>query len=198
MPPHDLNDRVSGNDGLWDYFLSLLPQVVFGMAAFAQLLLAFVIVFSVGVLVICILQITITHIIECGKKLYDNVKAHYSRSYDCKYCIALRNRQAPVEDDGPNIIPEEPKQSFDEDARTIVGDENGKISVDLIEKSNSEERNPLLTHDGQHSVEEDKDNLHEDVGMVVGEGNSKKSIDLNEEANSMERNSLPKPRMSKL
>ena len=197
-PPRDLNDRVSGNDGLLVYFFSLFPQAVFGMAAFAQLLAVFVVVFSIGGLVIFILLKIITAIMKLVKKRYDAVKAHYNRSYDCNYCIALRNRQAPVEDDGPNIISEEPKQSFDEDTHTVVGEANSKISIDLIKKSNSEERSPLLTYDGQHSIEEDKDTIHEDVRMIVGEGNSESSIDLNEEANSMERNPLPESRMSKL
>ena len=144
MPPHDLNDRVSGNDDLWDYFFSLLPQAIFGTAAFIQLVLAFVIVFSVGVLVIAILQMIIPAIMKFVKRRYDAIKAHYSRSYYCKYCIALRNRQAPVEHDGPNIIQEEPRQSFDENTHTVVGEANGKISVDLIEKFDSEERNHLL------------------------------------------------------
>ncbi|KAK0512725.1 hypothetical protein JMJ35_004742 [Cladonia borealis] len=162
------------------------------MAAFAQLLFAFVFLFGVAGLVIYILQMIITDIIKFVKKLYDTVKAHYNRSYDCEYCIAQRNQQAPVEDDGPNIIEEEAKQSFDGDARTIVGGENGKSSVDLIETSNSEERNPLLTCDGQHSTTEHKETFHEDARMIVGEGNSKSSIRSNEKANSEERNPLLK------
>ena len=177
-------------DALIGFFLELAWHAILGIGNIG----VFVCVLALGLGAMAMLIGGLVGIIifikKAVKKLYDTVKAHYTRSYDCKYCIALRNRQAPVEDDGPNIIQEEPKQSFDEDARTIVGDENGKISVDLIEKSDSEERNHLLTYDGQHSIEEDKDTLHEDVGMVVGEGNSKSSIDFNKKTESDERNPL--------
>ena len=190
MPPHDLNDRVTGNDGLLVYFFSLFPQALFGIAAFAQLLAVFLVAVAVATLVILILQMIILAIIKFVKRRYDAIKAHYTRTYDCEYCIAQRSRQALVQDDGPHIKEEETTESFYEDARTIVGEEHGNISIDLTKKSKFEEHNPLLTCDGEHSIEEDEETFHEDARMIVEEGNSESSIDLNEKTESDERNPL--------
>ena len=105
-------------------------------------------------LVIIFLVWIINFIIKLVKILYEAVKAHYNRSYDCEYCITQRSLQASVEDDGPHITEEEAEDSFDEDARTIVDEEIGKSSVDPTEEGYPEERDPLLKGDGQHSIEE--------------------------------------------
>ena len=189
LPP-DQPHKMLDIDALIGFFLELAWHALLGIANigvfFAYLALGLI---AMAILIGSLYGIIIL-IIKGVKKLYDTVKAHYTRSYDCKYCIALKNRQAPIEDDGPNIIQGESRQSFDEDARTIVGDENGKICVDLIKRSDFEELKPLLTYDGQHSIEEDKETFHKDARMIVGEGSSKSSIDLNEKTESDERNPL--------
>lgn len=180
-------------DGLIPYFIRLVPQAIFGIAAFAQLFFAFILVILVlfvTVLVIHILLKSITIAIKFVKKLYDGAKAHYNRSYDCEHCISQRNHQASVEDEGPNITEEEAKDSFDQDARTIAGEEKGKGAVNIDEEANFRHRNGLLKDDRLQIIEEVEENFDEDARTIVGQETGKDSLHLNEKAKSEERNPL--------
>lgn len=165
-------------DTLIGGFLELGYHALMGLANFG----AFVAILGLGscvtAAVIGSLVWIIIFIIKVVKNLYDAVKAHYNRGYDCEYCIAQSNCQAPIKQDGPHIMEEEAKQSFDEDARTIVGEGNGKNSVDLTEEGNYLEGNPLLKDDGQYRIEEEKETFHVDGQQSLEEGSDMSSIDL--------------------
>ena len=177
-------------DSLIGGFVELAYRALMGFADVALFVAILALGFCAIALVMTILVWIIDFVIKLVKILYEAVKAHYNRSYDCEYCIAQKNLQASLEDDGPHITEEEAKDNFDEDARTIVDEEIGKSSFDPIEQGYSGERDPLLKGDGQHSIEEVRETLHDDARMFVGEGNSKSSVHLNEKSKSEERYNL--------
>ena len=61
----------------------------------------------------------------------------------------------------------------------FVGEGNSKSSANLNEKANSEEHNPLLRDDGQHSNKKDKESLDEGSGKSVEEEHDMSFVDLN-------------------
>ncbi len=107
------------------------------------------------------------------------VEEHQNRSDVGENGDCENGRQDLTESDG-QYITVEVIESFDEDARTVVGEESGKSSVDLNEKANFEEHYPLLRDDGQHTIKEDRVSFDEDARTISGDENGKSSVDLTE------------------
>ena len=177
-------------DALIGGFLDIAWHALLGVANISLFVFILLLGSIVTAIVIGGLIWIIIFIIRVVKKLYDAAKAHYNRTYECRHCIAQRNHQARVEDDGPHIIEEEAEQSFDEDARTIVGEGNGKNPFDLNGEANSKKRNARFKDDRLQIIEEVEENFDEDARTIVGQETGKDSLHLNEKAKSEERNPL--------
>ena len=179
-------------DALIGGFLDIAWHALLGVANISLFVIILLLGSIVTAIVIGVLIWIIIFIIRVVKKLYDAAKAHYNRTYECRHCIAQRNHQARVEDDEPQNIGEEAKQSFDEDARTIVGEGNGEGPSVLNEEANCTERNALLKDDRLQIIEEVDESFDENARSTVGQETGKDSLHLNEKANPDERNTLLK------
>ena len=192
IPPHDPSRKMSDTDEVIAYFLSLPCKAIVGIGAVAQLLCLLILGLLVIAMVMFIILTIIAIITACVQLLYDAVISHNIGSRDFGNSISESGSQGPVQADGPHIIEEEAKQSFDEDARTIVGEGNGNDPFDLNGEANFKKRNTLLKDDRLQIIEEAEESFDEDACTTVGQETGKGSLDLNEKANSEERNPLLK------
>ena len=168
-PPHHDPDI----DDFFAEFLFLAIRAMWGAGNIA--LLAAVIV--LGLIMIALVIAVPVSIIMAIREF---IEAHRNRSHDCENGDSENSSQDLIEDDGPHITEEEVKESFDEDARTIVGEEHGMRSVDLSEKGYSEECCSVFKEYGQHSIKEDTKSFDADGQKSLGEENGKSSLDLTE------------------
>ena len=171
-PPHDQSHEMSYIDGLIAEIVLLCYRIiVYG---------SFIIMWAYFVLFgICVIGAVIAIPVYIIMGPREPVEEHQNRSDVGENGDCENGRQDLTESDG-QYITVEVIESFDEDARTVVGEESGKSSVDLNEKANFEEHYPLLRDDGQHTIKEDRVSFDEDARTISGEEEDISSIDLSE------------------
>ena len=172
MTPHRDLTAISYIEGFIDYLLSLAFGAFLGIGDIIQLAVTILL----GTLVIgMVIAISVGIIIY----IQNVIKEFYDRNDDCENGISEDICQGLIENNEHQIIQED-KESYDEDARKIFGEETDMSSVGLSEKGYVEECCCVVKDDGQHTVKEAKESFDEDARTICGEGYDESAVDLDD------------------